>query len=121
VTSPRSTAAALTAWAALALPSCSTDQTTRVTNLRLESADSRVGTAIFVAQECPSSAAAEFAPALVAAVAGFGAQFAINTISNAIQQYKDGLTGQFLAGGVGKNDLFHAPRCMIVARSSSGL
>lgn len=92
-------------------------EATNLSGLSTTAAASRVGTIVSGAPSCP---VADEEEALVETLIGFGAQFLVNFGSHAIENYQNGLNGQFAGGGV--VDAAHAGdiHCLIIAHGLIG-
>ncbi len=88
-----------------------------LTALSTSAASSRVGTIVSGAPSCP---VADEEEALVETLIGFGAQFLVNFGSHAIENYQNGLNGQFAGGGVVTADHPENIHCLIIAHGLIG-
>ncbi|WGF90226.1 hypothetical protein [Marinivivus vitaminiproducens] len=62
----------------------------------------------------------EAAPALIPLVAGFGSELIVNMGAQWLNEYTDGLSGQFLATGTTERAAFGTESCLIVTRGLKG-
>ena len=112
-------------------------------------AESRLGSAVFVYEECPIKDKAETSirdglksaetqesvkieigeiglematilPAVLPAIAAVGSEFAIKAISKGLEERKKGLMGEFIANGVTNGDSGDATGCLVVTRGLFG-
>jgi len=106
---------------------CADFDTRPLTGLEAVEATQRAGAAIAVLDSCPAAQDEEVAelaalPALIGSVVPLAASFGISSIRNAIEDRKDGRSGQFVAAGVSKDvrtDL-NSGKCLVIYRGLFG-